>query len=314
MQLLARSTYCLWRSSGAGQGGLWPWPPGHCGRGYRGPDTTLGWPDRGGYELAHLVPNDADHLHGQITRDLRCLRRPLELLWGLLLYAAALSRYRLLPLSGLDATAAVFGDVPGACALGEMRSRLTRRAQLQLRLVDRPGRVASPRCGLAGRAAQLAPVQGPQLRQRASHARQMHVPQHCLGPLHSVPRCRNHEVENARGYGPGELGDQVKAVMRTAYRLSADERVARLTTWPVGCSGSTRRPPGPAAEAAPVPDDEHREEPRCWRAAAHRARDAVGRRCGGAASGRHGVPIHRGAVPSAHELSRSVSPEGRTRR
>ena len=49
-----------------------------------------------------------------------------------------------------------------------------------------------------------------------------------FGTHHPVQRCRNHKVENVMGYLPDELKDQVKAVMRAAYRLPADEGMARL--------------------------------------------------------------------------------------
>jgi transposase-like protein len=49
-----------------------------------------------------------------------------------------------------------------------------------------------------------------------------------FGTQHPVQRCRNHKVENVMGYLPEELKDQVKAVMKAAYRLPADEGMARL--------------------------------------------------------------------------------------
>lgn len=44
-----------------------------------------------------------------------------------------------------------------------------------------------------------------------------------------VQRCRQHKVENVIGYLPHELKDEVKCVMKAAYRLSAKEGLARLT-------------------------------------------------------------------------------------
>jgi transposase-like protein len=43
-----------------------------------------------------------------------------------------------------------------------------------------------------------------------------------------VQRCRQHKVENVVGYLPNELKDEVKCVMKAAYRLSAKEGIARL--------------------------------------------------------------------------------------
>jgi len=43
-----------------------------------------------------------------------------------------------------------------------------------------------------------------------------------------VQRCRQHKVENVMGYLPETLRSQVKAVMRAAFRLDADEGMARL--------------------------------------------------------------------------------------
>jgi len=49
-----------------------------------------------------------------------------------------------------------------------------------------------------------------------------------FGTNHPVQRCRNHKVENVMGYLPEPLKDQVKTVMKAAYRLSAEEGMARL--------------------------------------------------------------------------------------
>jgi putative transposase len=49
-----------------------------------------------------------------------------------------------------------------------------------------------------------------------------------FGREQPVQRCRNHKVENVSGYLPEELKDQVKAVMRAAFRLPAKEGMARL--------------------------------------------------------------------------------------
>jgi putative transposase len=49
-----------------------------------------------------------------------------------------------------------------------------------------------------------------------------------FGPQQPVQRCRNHKVENVMGYLPEPLKDQVKTVMKAAYRLSAEEGMARL--------------------------------------------------------------------------------------
>jgi len=50
-----------------------------------------------------------------------------------------------------------------------------------------------------------------------------------FGTKHPVQRCRNHKVQNVMGYLPEELKEQVKAVMKAAYRLPAEEGMARLT-------------------------------------------------------------------------------------
>jgi len=49
-----------------------------------------------------------------------------------------------------------------------------------------------------------------------------------FGSSNPVQRCRNHKVENVTGHLPQELRDQVKTVMKAAYRLAADEGIARL--------------------------------------------------------------------------------------
>jgi transposase-like protein len=49
-----------------------------------------------------------------------------------------------------------------------------------------------------------------------------------FGAANPVQRCRHHKVENVLGYLPEDLKHQVKAVMRSAFRLSASEGMARL--------------------------------------------------------------------------------------
>jgi len=49
-----------------------------------------------------------------------------------------------------------------------------------------------------------------------------------FGSQNPVQRCRHHKIENVMGYLPEDLKDQVKAVMRGAFRLSASEGMARL--------------------------------------------------------------------------------------
>jgi len=49
-----------------------------------------------------------------------------------------------------------------------------------------------------------------------------------FGTNHPVQRCRNHKVQNVLGYLPEPLQDQVKTVMKAAYRLPAEEGMARL--------------------------------------------------------------------------------------
>ena len=43
-----------------------------------------------------------------------------------------------------------------------------------------------------------------------------------------VQRCRHHKIENVTSYLPNELKDELKCVMKAAYRLSAKEGMARL--------------------------------------------------------------------------------------
>jgi transposase-like protein len=49
-----------------------------------------------------------------------------------------------------------------------------------------------------------------------------------FGAENPVQRCRRHKVENVVGYLPEELKGQVKAVMRAAWRLEAQEGIAKL--------------------------------------------------------------------------------------
>ena len=49
-----------------------------------------------------------------------------------------------------------------------------------------------------------------------------------FGKQNPVQRCRRHKIENVMGYLPEHLKDQVKAAMRAAYRLRAEEGMARL--------------------------------------------------------------------------------------
>jgi putative transposase len=49
-----------------------------------------------------------------------------------------------------------------------------------------------------------------------------------FGPAHPVQRCRNHKVENVLGYLPEDQKDQVKASMKAAFQLEADNGQAKL--------------------------------------------------------------------------------------
>jgi putative transposase len=49
-----------------------------------------------------------------------------------------------------------------------------------------------------------------------------------FGADNPVQRCRNHKVENVMGHLPEPLKEQVKATMKAAYRLGADEGIKRL--------------------------------------------------------------------------------------
>lgn len=49
-----------------------------------------------------------------------------------------------------------------------------------------------------------------------------------FGTENPVQRCRHHKIENVMGYLPEDLQEQVKAALRAAFRLSAEEGMARL--------------------------------------------------------------------------------------
>jgi len=49
-----------------------------------------------------------------------------------------------------------------------------------------------------------------------------------FGSDNPVQRCRNHKVENVVGHLPEDLKDQVKSVMKAAYKLDADEGTGKL--------------------------------------------------------------------------------------
>jgi transposase-like protein len=49
-----------------------------------------------------------------------------------------------------------------------------------------------------------------------------------FGSKNPVQRCRHHKIENVTGYLPDELKDQVKTVMRAAFRLPKKEGLAKL--------------------------------------------------------------------------------------
>jgi putative transposase len=51
-----------------------------------------------------------------------------------------------------------------------------------------------------------------------------------FGAKHPVQRCRHHKIENVMGYLPEELKEQVRAVLRAAFRLPAKEGMARIET------------------------------------------------------------------------------------
>lgn len=48
------------------------------------------------------------------------------------------------------------------------------------------------------------------------------------GSDNPVQRCRNHKLKNVMDHLPEELNDQVKSVMKGAYRLDADEGIAKI--------------------------------------------------------------------------------------
>src|SRR6266567_5969074 len=49
-----------------------------------------------------------------------------------------------------------------------------------------------------------------------------------FGGQNPVQRCRHHKIENVMGYLPEHLKGQVKAALRAAFRLPAEEGMARL--------------------------------------------------------------------------------------
>jgi len=49
-----------------------------------------------------------------------------------------------------------------------------------------------------------------------------------FGAKHPVQRCRHHKIENVMGYLPEELKEQVKAVLRAAFRLPPKEGMVRI--------------------------------------------------------------------------------------
>ncbi len=49
-----------------------------------------------------------------------------------------------------------------------------------------------------------------------------------FGSDNPVQRCRNHKVENVVGHLPEEFKDQVKSVMKAAYKLEADDGMSKL--------------------------------------------------------------------------------------
>lgn len=49
-----------------------------------------------------------------------------------------------------------------------------------------------------------------------------------FGSDNPVQRCRNHKVQNVIGHLPEDLKDQVKSVMRAAYKLEADDGMSKL--------------------------------------------------------------------------------------
>src|SRR5438874_12842700 len=53
-----------------------------------------------------------------------------------------------------------------------------------------------------------------------------------FGAKHPVQRCRHHKIENVMGYLPEELKEQVKVVLRAAFRLPAKEGVVRIEKRP----------------------------------------------------------------------------------
>jgi putative transposase len=49
-----------------------------------------------------------------------------------------------------------------------------------------------------------------------------------FGQQHPVQRCRNHKLQNVLGHLPKDQHDQAKATLRAAWRLEADEGMAKI--------------------------------------------------------------------------------------
>jgi len=63
-----------------------------------------------------------------------------------------------------------------------------------------------------------------------------------FGQEQAVQRCRQHKIENVTSYLPKELREQVKVVMRAAFRLPGKEGMAKLEKQANGWRGNTPAP------------------------------------------------------------------------
>ena len=148
-----------------------------------------------------------------------------------------------------------------------------------------------------------------------------------FGKQNPVQRCRRHKIENAMGYLPNHLKDQVRAAMRAADRLRAEEAMVRLNKqaewlereYPTAAVSlreglaemfTVNRLGVPqGAGSVPVVDQHHRESQQ-WNAPAHAASLWLARRKHGAALG-GGRPLDdRKAISQDHGLPGSVDAEG----
>jgi putative transposase len=147
-----------------------------------------------------------------------------------------------------------------------------------------------------------------------------------FGAKHPVQRCRHHKIDNVMGYLPEELKEQVKAVLRAAFRLPPKEgmvRIEKQAEWlerVSQCGGELagrfggdvhRESFGLVAKSCSLPGLDQRDREPAQRSPPENTKGLpLARRQDGAALGRRGTAHDRTEFSKDYGIPRSLDAEG----